>query len=36
MPWGDVEEKYENLYDVIWNVEYQPEDMLVLVDDANL
>ena len=36
MPWGDVEAQYENLYDVIWNVEYQPEDMLVLVDDANL
>ena len=36
MPWGDVEAQCENLYDVIWNVEYQPEDMLVLVDDANL
>ena len=34
MPWGEVEELYAPLYDVIWNVEYCPEGAVICVDEG--
>jgi len=34
MLWGEVEELFAPLYDVIWNVEYRPEDAVILIDEG--